>query len=87
MLVWGTYGEPLEEMVQVALDDAHNEGFAVERTSQYLFVKRRVALHNGLVQVKATRVSNSRLRDEFPDMDILACDPGYQTLERFNHLL
>ncbi|KAH7388763.1 hypothetical protein BKA66DRAFT_569080 [Pyrenochaeta sp. MPI-SDFR-AT-0127] len=86
VLIWGIYGEPSEEVLQVTLDDAHDDGFAIERASQHLFLKRRAVLQNGLVQATAVRVSYSQLRDEFPDMDILACDPGFQTLERFNHL-
>ncbi|CAO2650646.1 Nn.00g019380.m01.CDS01 [Neocucurbitaria sp. VM-36] len=82
VLVWGNYGEPSEGHIQGLRDDANDEGVTIEQTSQYLFVKRKETLGDGRMQITAVSVTLSRLRDEFPYLELLTYDPGHLILER-----
>lgn len=47
---------------------------SVEYIPQQCFVKRVGVLGNGATQISAVAVPRSRIREDFPELDILGCD-------------
>ncbi|KAF1841051.1 uncharacterized protein K460DRAFT_371051 [Cucurbitaria berberidis CBS 394.84] len=83
VLVLGIGGDFFEP--EFALGVNHDDRHIVQRASQHIFVKRQKTLDSGSVHVAADLVSPIRICDEFPDLDLLAYDPGYQILHRLNY--
>lgn len=84
VLVLGAFGEPTPSEVETALSDACDEGCVIERHSQYIYVKRERRGEDGRVNITAVPTSRCRVRDEFPNLDIMVYhDPGFEHLERF----
>ena len=74
MFVWGMTGEPDEAEAEMVREICEEGDCTFERIPQFLFVKRQKTLHDGRVQVYAAPVTRSRLRDGFPELDLLAYD-------------
>lgn len=79
VLVWGMHGE-VTELDKVILQDLGAESY--EDIPQIFLVKRSGQYENGTSYIYAAVTTRTRLRDEFPDLDLLAHDPRYQELDR-----
>lgn len=64
-------------------DDAKEEDIANGRYPQCILIKQIEITEIGRVQIQAKRTSRKRLQDDFPDLDIIAHDPGLENLERY----
>jgi hypothetical protein len=73
------HGE-VTELDKVILHDLGAESY--EDIPQIFLVKRRGQYENGTSYIYAAVTTRTRLRDEFPDLDLLAHDPRYQELDR-----
>jgi hypothetical protein len=79
VLIWGMHGE-VTELDKVILHDLGAESY--EDIPQVFLVKRSGQYENGTSYIYAAVTTRTRLRDEFPDLDLLAHDPRYQELDR-----
>lgn len=90
VLVWGRFTETLDKDVYSLLEDqleregslATNEN--VERVPQQYYVKQVTRLQGGATHVTAIPFSRRRIQNEFPDLDLLACDTSLGTLDRIS---
>ena len=90
VLVWGRFTETLDRDVYSLLEDqmeregslATNEN--VERVPQQYYVKQVTRLQGGATHVTAIPFSRRRIQNEFPDLDLLACDTSLGTLDRIS---
>lgn len=78
VIIWGVYGEPKD----IDLASMEELGVAFEVIPQLFFVKRTGHGCDDLGQVEAAFSTRSRLRDQYPEVDVLAYDPGFTELDR-----
>ncbi|KAI0575773.1 hypothetical protein TUN199_10292, partial [Pyrenophora tritici-repentis] len=79
VLVWGMSKETPDTAVIDCLrtDDMEvrtNSAARVEKIPQQYFIKQLVKTDNGATQILAVSVPRSRIREDFPELDIISCD-------------
>ncbi|KAF2032007.1 hypothetical protein EK21DRAFT_61906 [Setomelanomma holmii] len=79
VLIWGMHGEATELDKEIARELGDG---SFEIIPQIFFVKRRSQEESGAFVINASITTRSRLRDEFPDLDMLAHDPRFRELDR-----
>ncbi|KAI2487727.1 hypothetical protein Ptr902_01860 [Pyrenophora tritici-repentis] len=88
VLVWGMSKETPDTAVIDCLrtDDMEvrtNSAARVEKIPQQYFIKQLVKTDNGATQISAVSVPRSRIREDFPELDIISCDTiGFDPLPR-----
>jgi hypothetical protein len=86
VLIWGSretgwHSERLNALNEQSEGRHQSFGFS-ELMPQQCFVKRVRELDDGTFEVIATRVTRSRIRDDFPELHILDYDTGSQSADR-----
>ncbi|RYN17825.1 hypothetical protein AA0119_g5965 [Alternaria tenuissima] len=81
VLIWGTYEENFHQEAWQVTEDAKQgrdtSECGVDRAPQQCFVKKLVELEDGTSQIAgASRVTRSRIRDDFPELQILSYETG-----------
>ncbi|KAK1915392.1 hypothetical protein P3342_003202 [Pyrenophora teres f. teres] len=79
VLVWGLSKETPDSAVIDCLrtDDMEvrtDSINGVEKIPQQYFIKQVVEVYNGATQISAVAVPRSRIREDFPELDIISCD-------------
>ncbi|EUC33989.1 hypothetical protein COCCADRAFT_25776 [Bipolaris zeicola 26-R-13] len=88
VLIWGRFTETLDNDVYSLLEDElETEGSLannvnVERVPQQYYVKQVTRVRGGAPNITAIPFSRRRIQNEFPDLDLLACDTSVGTLDR-----
>ncbi|EUC47541.1 hypothetical protein COCMIDRAFT_89850 [Bipolaris oryzae ATCC 44560] len=88
VLVWGRFTETLDNDVYSLLEDQlEREGSLdtnvnVERIPQQYYVKQVTRVQGEAPHITAVPFSRRRIQNEFPDLDLLACDTSLGTLDR-----
>jgi hypothetical protein len=81
VLIWGTYEENFHQEAWQVTEDAKQgrdtSDCGVDRAPQQCFVKKLVELEDGTSQIAgASRVTRSRIRHDFPELQILSYETG-----------
>jgi hypothetical protein len=72
VLVWGEYKAEDYAIEELVLELAEA---AMEHVPQFVFVKEESISQDGKRQISASLMTHDRLRDDFPQLDLLAYDP------------
>jgi hypothetical protein len=78
ILVWGEYTieDNAAEKLALELGEA-----ATEYVPQFIFVKRESISPDGQRSIYASPTTRGRLCDDFPQLDLLAYDPGIRGID------